>query len=115
MSPDQLSVSLTTFEKLETLRTELKEREQEMQKVERDLNTALRALATYRFLKGIAPFYANRPAPPEATAVPELEKRRQSLIQVVQAIRTEIPRLEAAAVSGKAPRPAQAPRGRFKF
>ena len=115
MSPDSMSVALTTFEKLEILRAELKEREQEIQKVERDLNAALRSLATYRYLKSIAPYYANKPAPPEATAVPELEKRRQSLVQVVQAIRAEMPALESAAVRGQAPPRAEAPRGRFKF
>ena len=63
----------------------------------------MRSLATHRYLKTVSPFYATVPAPPEATAVADLEKQRQALYGVIQSIRGEVPRLEAA-VSSPPPR-----------
>ena len=104
MGLEPITVTLTTFEKLETLRAELKTRQEELQNVERDLRAAMRSLATHRYLKSVSPFYAAVPPPPEATAAADLEKKRQALYGVIQSIRGEIPRLEAA-VSSSAPSP----------
>jgi hypothetical protein len=114
MAFEPITVTLSTFEKLEILRGELKAREEELQNVERELKNALRMLATHRYLKGVSPYYARRPTPPEAAAVPEIEKRRQALYQVIQAIRAEVPRLEAAA-AGRQPPPPRAARRRNRF
>lgn len=95
MGLDPVTVTLTTFEKLQVLRGELKDREEELQGIEKNLRDALRALATHRYLRSVSPYYANRPPPPEAASVPEIEKRRQALYGVIQMIRAAIPRLEA--------------------
>ena len=96
MGLDPVSVTLTTFEKLESLRTELKVREEELQSVERDLRSAMRALAMHRYLKKVSPFYGTLPPPEEAATAPGLEKQRQALYAVIHTLRTEIPRLETA-------------------
>ena len=100
MALDPITVTLTTYEKLEILRGELKVREEELKKVEHDLRRAMQALAQHRYLKSLCTFYTHQPAPGEAAMVPDLDKRRQALFQVIAAIRSEIPRLESAAVSG---------------
>ena len=100
MGLDAVTVTLTTFEKVQILRGELKAREEELQAIEKNLRDALRSLTTHRYLKSISPYYAGRPAPAEAASVPEIEKRRKALYQVIQAIRAAAPRLEAA-VPGK--------------
>jgi len=110
MGLEPITVTLSTFERLEILRSELKAREEELQGVERDLRNAMRAFATYKYLKSISPYYADRPAPPEVTAVPELDKKRQALYQVIQAIRAEIPRLESSAGGAPAQAVPSAPR-----
>jgi len=96
-------VTLTSFEKLETLRTELKIREEELQGVERDLRSAMRALAIHRYLKTVSPFYGTVPPPEAAAAVSGLEKHRQALYAVITSIRGEIPRLEATVSAPAAP------------
>ncbi len=113
MALEAITVTLTTFDKLEVLRTELKTGQEELQAVERDLRSSLRTLATHRYLKSISPYYGSRPAPPEAASIPEIEKRRAALYQVIQAIRAEMPRLEAT-VSGQQPSRAEARRSRFE-
>jgi hypothetical protein len=113
MGLDPVTVTLTPFEKLEILRTELKAREEEMQSVERDLRRAMRTLATHRYLRSVSEFYASQPPPPEAATAPELDKRRQALYQLIQALRAEIPRLESAAVRGQPPPRAAGRVGRF--
>ena len=100
MGLDPITVTLSTFEKLEILRTEVKVREQELADTEKELRAALRSVATQRFLKSLAPYYNSVPLPPEAAAAPDLERKRQSLYQVIQAIRSQIPRLEATAMGG---------------
>ena len=112
MGLESMTVTLTSFEKLETLRGELKTREEELQDVERDLRSALRALGIHRYLKSVSPFYGARPAPPEAASVAELEKRRTGLYQVIQILRAEVPRLETM-VSGAAPPRTEGRRNRF--
>jgi len=117
MGLDPVTVTLTTYEKLETLRTELKIREEELQKVERDLRSAMRALAVHRYLKTVSPFYGTLPPPQEAATAPGLEKQRQALFAVIQTIRTEVPRLEAAVSSpgaGAAPARREGRRNRFQ-
>jgi hypothetical protein len=106
MGLEPITVTLSSFEKLEILRTELKQCEQAAQDAERDLRAALRAVAVQRYLKSVAPFYNERPLPPEAAAAPELERKRQALYQVIQALRSQIPRLEANATGA----PKAAPR-----
>jgi hypothetical protein len=113
MGLEPLNVTLSSFEKLEILRSELKEREAELQKVEQTLRTALRELATFRYLKSVSPFYSTRATPPEASSVPELEKRRQALFQLIQTLRSEISRTEAAASGGK-PAPPASNRGEVR-
>ncbi len=70
MGLDAITVTLTTFEKLEILRSELKACEEELQAIEKNLREALRSLATHRYLKSISPYYAGRPAPAEAAPFP---------------------------------------------
>lgn len=113
MALEPITVTLSTFERLEILRAELKAREEELQQVERELRDAMRALATYKYLKSLSPYYADRPAPPEIATAPELEKRRASLYQVIQVLRAEIPKLEAAA-SGSSPQRPEPRRNRFE-
>ncbi len=96
MGLDAITVTLTSFEKLEILRGELKAREEHVQKIEKELRSSMRSLATHLYLKSISPYYGSRPTPPEAASVGELEKHRQALYQVIQEIRAAIPRLEAA-------------------
>ena len=104
MGLEPITVTLTSFEKLEILRGELKTREEELKDAERDLRSAMRALAHHRYLKSISTFYAAQPVPTEAAMVPELDKRRQALYQLIGILRSEIPKLESAAVSrGAAP------------
>ena len=110
MGLEPIAVTLTSFEKLETLRSELKVREEDLQNVERDLRSAMRSLAVHRYLKTVSPFYSALPPPPEATAAADLEKRRQALYVVIQTLRGEIPRLEAG-VSSSTPA-SQRPEGR---
>jgi len=105
MGLDPVTVTLTSFEKLETLRTELKIREEELQSIERDLRSAMRALAVHRYLKTVAPFYGTLPPPEEAAAVSGLEKQRQALYAVIMSIRGELPRLEATVSAPAAPSP----------
>jgi len=100
MGLDPITVTLSTFEKLEILRTEIKAREQELADTEKELRAALRSVATQRFLKSLAPYYNSVPLPPEAAAAPDLERKRHSLYQVIQAIRAQIPRLESTATGG---------------
>jgi hypothetical protein len=113
MGLDPVTVTLTPYEKLEILRAELKARDEEMQSVERELRRAMRTLATHRYLRLVSEFYASQPPPPEAATVPQLDKRRQALHQLIQALRTEIPKLESAAVSGQPPPRAAGRVGRF--
>ncbi len=96
MGLDPVSVHLTTYQKLETLRTELKIREQELQNVEHDLRSAMQVLAVHRYLKSVSPFYGAMPPPPEAATASGLEKQRQALYSVILTIRGEIPKLDAA-------------------
>jgi hypothetical protein len=98
MGLDPITVTLSSFEKLEILRSEIKAREQDLTETEKDLRKALRAVATQRFLKSLAPYYNSVPLPPEAVAAPDLEAKRQALYQVIQAIRAQIPRLESTAM-----------------
>ena len=105
MGLDPVTVTLTSFQKLETLRVELKVREEELQTVERDLRSAMRALAVHRYLKTVSPFYGAFPPPEEAAAVSNLEKHRQALYAVIMSIRGEIPRLEATVSASAAPSP----------
>jgi hypothetical protein len=115
MGLDPVTVTLTSFQKLETLRTELKIREEELQSVERDLRSAMRALAVHRYLKTVSPFYGTLPPPEEAATAPGLEKQRQALYAVIQTIRAGIPRLEAAvAVPAAASPRLEGRRNRFK-
>lgn len=114
MGLDPVSVTLTTFEKLETLRTELKIREEELQSVERDLRSAMRAIATHRYLKTVSPFFGALPPPQEASTAPGLEKTRQALFAVIQTIRAEVPRLDAAVSSPAAPSRPEGRRNRFQ-
>jgi hypothetical protein len=115
MGLEPITVTLTTYEKLEILRTELKSREEEFKSVERDLRGAMRALAQHRYLKSLSTFYTSQPDPGAAAMVPELDKRRQALSQVVAAIRAEIPRLESAAVSGVPAPPPRLENRRTRF
>ena len=114
MGLDPITVTLTTFEKLETLRAEMKVREEELQAVERDLRGAMRSLAIHRYLKAISPFYSGMPPPPETATVAELEKRRLALYAVIQSLRAEIPRLESAVSSASAPPRTEARRNHFQ-
>jgi hypothetical protein len=114
--PEAGMTSLTPYEKLEILRSEVKAREEELQAVEKDLRGASRALATHQYLKSVSAFYGSRPAPPEAGKVTELVSRRHALLDVIRALRAEMPRVESAAVSGKkaaAAPPRQLGRARF--
>ena len=110
MGLDAITVTLTSFEKLEILRGELKAREEHLQKVEKELRDSVRSLATHRYLKGLSSYYASRPTPPEAASVGELEKHRQALYQVIQEIRAAIPRLEMSVPGQGQPAPRQAGR-----
>ncbi len=114
MGLDPITVTLTSFDKLETLRTELKIREEELQSVERDLRNAMRAFAVYRYLKTVSPFFGTLPPPSEAAAAAGLEKQRQALYGVIQTIRGEIPRLEATVSSSEAPQRREGRRNRFQ-
>jgi hypothetical protein len=115
MGLDPVTVTLTTFQKLETLRTELKNREEELQSVERDLRKAMQAIAVFRFLKTVSPFYGTRPPPEEAATAAGLEKQRQALYAVIMSIRGEIPRLEAAVSAPAAASPrVEGRRNRFQ-
>ena len=107
MGLEAVTVTLSTFEKLQILRAELKVREAEFKEVERELRAAMQTLAQHRYLKSVSTFYTGQAAPAEAARVPELDKRRQALFQVIAALRSEIPRLESAAVAGS---PAPPPR-----
>jgi hypothetical protein len=107
MGLDAITVTFTSFEKLEILRGELKACEEHLQKVEKELRDAMRSLATHRYLKSVSSYYASRPTPPEAATVREVEKRRQALYQVIQEIRAEIPRLEVAGPGQGQPTPRQ--------
>ncbi len=115
MGLEPITVTLTTYEKLEILRAELKSREEEFKNAERDLRSAMRALAEHRYLKSLTTFYTSQLAPAEAAMVPELDKRRQALSQVIAAIRAEIPRLESAAVSGVPAPPPRLENRRTRF
>jgi hypothetical protein len=99
MGLEPITVTLSTFEKLEILRTEIRILEQELQETEKLLRVALRSVATQRFLKSLAPYYNTSPLPPEAAAAPDLEDKRQALYQVIQAVRSQIPRLESMAMT----------------
>ena len=105
MGLEPITVTLSSFEKLEVLRIELKTREEELQGVERDLKTALRSIATQRFLKSVAPYYNDQGLPKEAASAPDLERKRQALYQVIQAIRSAMGKLESVAMSPGAAKP----------
>lgn len=115
MGLEPITVTLTTYEKLEILRGELKARQEEFKVIEHDLSEAMWALAQYRYLKSLSTYYTGQPAPEEAAKVPEMDKRRQAVFQVIAAIRAEIPRLESAAVSGTAPPPRRSGKKRAGF
>ena len=115
MALEPITVTLTTYEKIEILRSELKTREEELKTVEHDLRVAMQALAQHRYLKSLSTFYARQQAPTEAAAVPNLEKRRQALFQLIVALRGEVPRLESAAVSGVATPPSRFENRRTRF
>ncbi len=114
MGLDPVTVTLTTFQKLETLRTELKIREEELQSTEGDLRKAMQELAVHRYLKSVSPYYGAFPPPEAAATVSGLEKHRQALYAVIMSIRGEIPRLEAA-VSAPAAAPSRPERQRNRF
>lgn len=97
MGPEPIIVTLSAFEKLEIVRAELRARSEELAAVERELRSAARALESYRFIKTISPYYAQRPEPEEASRVPELEARRQALYQLLQTLKATVPRLEGTA------------------
>jgi hypothetical protein len=115
MPLDPITVTLTTYEKLEILRSELKVREEELKTVEHDLRMAMQALAQHRYLKSLCTFYTRHPAPAEVATVPDLEKRRQALFQVITALRAEVPRLESAVVSGAGAPPPRVENRRTRF
>ena len=115
MGLEPITITLTTYEKIEILRSELKAREEEFKNLEHELRGAMQALAEHRYLKSLSTFYAKQPVPPEAAAVPDLEKRRQALYQLIAAVRSEIPKLESAAVSGTAPPPPRSEKRRARF
>ena len=116
MGLEPITVTLSTYEKLEILRIELKVRQEELRNVEHDLRGAMRALAQHRYLKSLSTFYGGQPAPGEAGKVPELDKRRQALYQVIAAIRAEVPKLESAALSSaSAPPPPRLGKRRPRF
>ncbi len=115
MPLEPITVTLTTYEKLEILRGELKVREEELKTVEHELRLAMQALAQHRYLKSLCTFYTHQPAPAEAATVPDLDKRRQALFQVIAALRAEVPRLESAAVSGVGAPPPRIDNRRTRF
>ncbi len=128
MGLEPVTVTLSSFERLEILRGEFKARAAELQETEKELRGALRELATHQYLKSVSPSYARRPVPQGAATVSELEERRRALHEILRAIGAAMPELERATGTGRPgrspsrycpggtsrPAPKQARRSRFE-
>ncbi len=113
MGLEPVTVTLSSFERLEILRAELKARVADLQVAEKKLRSALRELATHQYLKGVSPWYAQRPVPPGAASVSELDQQRRALHEVIRAVSAAMAELEKATGTGQ-PAPKQTRRNRFE-
>lgn len=104
--PERIQVQLSVYEKVQILRDQLEERQEELAEVERTIRTKLQEIEKQRFLEGLSPYYAMHteglPSPDE---IEELEKQRSLLVDLIATIEQQIPALLGSA--GEEPRAAQ--------
>ena len=109
MSLEPIEVNLNAFERLSILRRELQHLERECEEVEGRLRSSLEAEARRSYLASLSPYFRTREESAQEESDPaELSRRREAVHQALEAVRRQIPVLEAEIASGAAP--AAAPR-----
>lgn len=121
---EPIKLQLTAFEKLQILRDQLEDRQQELEEVESNIKDMLSLSEKQRYLEGLSPFYAANPVPdlPSAEQIQALEQHRAQLVQLIKTIEDTIPAtMDAANQKGggqaapSAPSKAAGPARKVKF
>ena len=106
MPEDKLSYELTPFERLEIIRLEVEERQEELAEVEATIRGVLYEVERLRLLAGISKAYAKAKAPEGYDKLDKLEARRVQLGAQIAALKAALPAIETqatGAAGGTAP------------
>jgi len=104
MAAPPIAVQLTKFEQLEILRTEVKEREEELKQNEKQIRSLLYEVERIRYLQTLHPLFQQLRAPAELQQLPQLQQQRELLADALRVLTGAITQLEAE-TAGMTPPP----------
>ena len=108
MALEPMHVSLSAFECLAILRQELQTLEKALEDIERRLSASLEAQARAEYLGSLSSYFQTRAQAEEIEDAAKLEEERQAIHQALEAVKQQIPQMEAQAASGEEPQAAPA-------
>ncbi len=100
MPEDKIGYQLTGFEKLEIVRGEVEDLEEEFQETETQLRGVQFEVERLRFLVGVAKGYATSDPPKGYGDIDKLEAKRADLATKLAALKAILPQIEADATKG---------------
>jgi chromosome segregation ATPase len=94
MPAPPITVQLTKFEHLEILRAEIETREGELKQLERQVREILFEMERQKYLQTVHAVFRELRPPADAVNLPQLQARRETVTEAVQALQATVANLE---------------------